>query len=420
MQPRTWHKGENDMTHAEIKRQLIEYMEGLTIIDTHEHFAPEIHHLNINYNFFHWFIPYLQFDLHSAGMPKEWLWKAPTSDEEVEAYWEVIGPLMKHVKHGSYAKPIYKALKEFYDIDDINDDTYLEIGRRMNATKVKGYYDEVLRKKCGIEIMLNQVGAAKIDDPLMLGSFSVAEYHYAPAVRAFLGENPDGDLDMYIQTIKDKMDLAEKEGAVLSKFTTSAFQFALDESLANEEFNRFKTDENHTSCQGFQAYLCDEVLKHMADKDMIAAVHCGVWGNLNEQNPLYLFPLVERHPEVVFDIYHMGMPNVRETAFLGKNYQNVYLNLCWSHIVSSEMTIQALNEWIDLVPANKIFGFGGDHATNPENIWAHLMIARDNFAEVFAGRILRGLIDIEGAKEILKGWLYDNPKRVYRLDRFYE
>jgi hypothetical protein len=70
---------------------------------------------------------------------------------------------------------------------------------------------------------------------------------------------------------------------------------------------------------------------------------------------------------------------------------------------------------LDYVPVSKVFGFGGDFATMPENIWAHLQIARENFAEVFSARIARGRMDLDGAKQVLKLWMYDNPARVYRL-----
>lgn len=405
------------MNKSAIKEQLMDYMSNLTIIDTHEHFALEKYHMTNDYNFFHLFMPYIQFDLYSAGMPKEWLWQIPQSEQEVDKYWKVISPLWKYVKHGSYERPLLMAMKKFWGVDDITDDNYKEIGRIMNSTRREGYYKEVLSDECHIKYILNQVGLAKCDEyDYMKGSFSVANYHYHPAVREFLKDNSTATVDDYIEYINKEMDKAENEGAVLSKFTTAAFVKQPDRDKAHEEFERFKKHPAYTSCSDMQAYISDEVLKHMHDKELIAAFHCGVWGNINEQDPKLLYPVVERHEDVTFDIYHMGMPSVRECGFLGKNYQNVYLNLCWSHIVSSEMATNALREWLDFIPTNKIFGFGGDYATNPENIWAHLMIARQNFAQVFSEKIEKGFMDLDSAKEIIKMWLYDNPARVYRLD----
>jgi len=121
------------------------------------------------------------------------------------------------------------------------------------------------------------------------------------------------------------------------------------------------------------------------------------------------------HPDTRFDLYHMGMPYVRETAIMGKNFPNVWLNLCWSHIISPKMTMSALDEWIDLVPVNKIIAFGGDYK-NVENVYGHLVMARENIAKVLGRRVEEGLLTENGAIEIAQEWFYDNPKGLYELN----
>lgn len=150
---------------------------------------------------------------------------------------------------------------------------------------------------------------------------------------------------------------------------------------------------------------------------MVAAIHTGVWTDINKMNPELIFGIVERHPDTMFDIYHLGMPYVRECAFLGKNYPNVYLNLCWSHSVSEQMTIQAMHELIDLVPQNKIIGFGGDLKTAPEHIWGQLQVAKENMALVFAERVYRGRMGMEDAKDLLRRWMYENAADLYKIEK---
>ena len=122
------------------------------------------------------------------------------------------------------------------------------------------------------------------------------------------------------------------------------------------------------------------------------------------------------YPGVKFDVYHMGMPYARQAAFLGKNYRNVYLNLCWSPIVSEEMFSNAISEWIDLVPVNKIFGFGGDFIYLPENIYTHLKLTKKLLSDIFAKKIYKGQISYEDTIFIIKRWMYHNPKEVYGLN----
>ncbi len=131
-------------------------MSTLDIIDTHEHLSTEKQHLTNYYTFYNWFIPYVQYDLMSAGMPAENLWRAPDSDSMTLAYWKQIKPLWEYVKHGSYAEPVLMALKEFYGMDDITDENYMKLGEKMRATRYPGRYKEILQDRCHIRYILNQ------------------------------------------------------------------------------------------------------------------------------------------------------------------------------------------------------------------------------------------------------------------------
>lgn len=402
------------LSAQEYQDDLLEYAADLPVIDTHEHFATEAEHLNINYNFFHWMKPYIQFDLYAAGMPKKWLWSDP-SPEELPDYWQVISSLWRYVRNGSYERPMRMALKAFWGIDDIDDTNYLLIGELLNRNKYPGHYQKILKEKCHIEYILNQTERACYEDSYMKGSISIAARHFWKEVPNLAKTNPTLSLDEYLETVKNDMLAAKTAGAVLAKFDASCFLSRPDRAVALVEFDDLKNygKIQYNSC--LSAYFYDQCLEYCKECDLIAAVHTGVWYDINEKNPELLFPVVQRHPDVIFDIYHMGMPYVRECVYLGKNFQNVYLNLCWSHIVSDEMTRHALNEWMDILPTNKVFGFGGDFSTIPENIWAHLQLAKENISHVLAQRIVRQKLDLDEAKQILKMWLYDNPKRVYRL-----
>jgi len=79
------------------------------------------------------------------------------------------------------------------------------------------------------------------------------------------------------------------------------------------------------------------------------------------------------------------------------------------------MVTASLKEAIDMVPVNKVFAFGADYVTFIETVYGHLYIARENVAIALGDRVDRCLMDLDDAKEILKAWFYDNPKRFYGL-----
>ncbi|MBT3275545.1 MAG: amidohydrolase, partial [Spirochaetales bacterium] len=110
------------------------------------------------------------------------------------------------------------------------------------------------------------------------------------------------------------------------------------------------------------------------------------------------------------------IPWVREMAVIGNQYPNANLNLIWCHQISPFMTQGMLNEWIDLVPMNKIIGFGGDNVQGPEKTYGVLKMTQENIARALAIRIERGDITESSALDICRAWLYDNPRRIYRLD----
>ena len=162
-------------------------------------------------------------------------------------------------------------------------------------------------------------------------------------------------------------------------------------------------------------YIVDETIKFAGKQDLVVAVHTGYWGDFREKDPLHMIPFLGRHPDVRFDIYHVGYPWVRETLMLGKGFSNVWLNFCWTHIISQRFAMAALDEAIDLVPTNKILAFGGDYKTPIEKVYGHLTMAREDIVKVLARRIEEGQMSEGQAIDLAHKWLWDNPKELYRL-----
>lgn len=85
------------------------------------------------------------------------------------------------------------------------------------------------------------------------------------------------------------------------------------------------------------------------------------------------------------------------------------------HLPREEVPVRTLDEWLDMVPVNKIIGFGADYSRCVEKVYGHLVMCRENLARVLARRMKRGLIAFEEAEWLLKRFLVDNPAFVYRL-----
>ncbi|MCB9502019.1 MAG: amidohydrolase family protein [Deferribacteres bacterium] len=113
--------------------------------------------------------------------------------------------------------------------------------------------------------------------------------------------------------------------------------------------------------------------------DLPMQIHTGLQaGNGNiitNSNPTHLTQLIMSHPRVDFCLFHGGYPYGGELAVLAKNFPNVYIDMCWSAIISPSYSKRYLHEWIETVPANKILAFGGDYSV-VELVYAHSVMAK--------------------------------------------
>ncbi|MCX5971733.1 MAG: amidohydrolase family protein [Coprothermobacterota bacterium] len=119
------------------------------------------------------------------------------------------------------------------------------------------------------------------------------------------------------------------------------------------------------------------------DNQLVYQIHTGLQeGNGNviyDSNPTLLTNLFLEYRQARFDLFHMGYPYVMELGNLAKNFRNVFIDMCWGHIISPEAARRAFFEWLDAVPANKISAFGGDYCF-VDGVYGHQLLARQNVA----------------------------------------
>jgi predicted TIM-barrel fold metal-dependent hydrolase len=197
-------------------------------------------------------------------------------------------------------------------------------------------------------------------------------------------------------------------------------------SSAEDEFNNiFKTRHlkgqyTQSVCTGksFQDYMFHFILDIANKKNLVVQIHTGIQegnGNiLSNSNPELLLNLFLEYPDVKFDIFHIGYPYQYVLTVLAKNFPNVFVDMCWAHIISPNASVNSLIEWIDTLPMNKISAFGGDYML-VDGVYGHLTIAKENVARALSLKSEQGLFDIEKAKEIARMLFYDNPLKIFNL-----
>jgi predicted TIM-barrel fold metal-dependent hydrolase len=165
-------------------------------------------------------------------------------------------------------------------------------------------------------------------------------------------------------------------------------------------------------------YMLRVLLSAANEESFVIQIHTGIQEgmrhDLEDSNPMLLKNLFAQYPDLTFDLFHMGYPYERELIVLAKTHPNVYIDMCWAHIISPFASRAAFYEMLDVLPYTKIFGFGGDYMFF-DGVAGHLTLAKQNICAVLSQKVCSGECGIDLAEKILQAVLHDNAKRVFKL-----
>jgi len=405
-----------------LARSLYGEIAQLTIIDAHEHLPGEADYLSHQYSGLNMFAGgYIWHDLESAGMSPEFKQTMRASgDRPVAEWWPQIRPYWESVKHTTYAKALRITAKDIFGIPEINDSTIDEFAERVKADNTPGLYRRVLQEHCRIRYSVTCSGRASFpEDPGLRGiTFLPTFVGAGPGLITALAERSG----LKLQTLEDAAHAAQS--VMRADLAAGAVGFKMrvghhgppDTTAAEREFKEARrAPQTPGHFPALRDYLFDKCLDVAAEADVPVAVHTGYWGDFRQLDPKLMFSFAPRRPDVRFDMFHLGMPMVRDAALMGKSLPNVTLNLCWCAVISQIQTKRMLDEIVDLVPLNKVIAFGGDYRVSVQKVYGHLVLAREAAAACLAERVEAGDFDRGYALDVARLWFHDNPSRIYRL-----
>jgi len=408
-------------------------------IDTHEHILPEVERVAAPVDVFTLASHYALDDLTSAGLddadrrviedPK-----AATGDR-----WRRFEPFWRAAQHTGYGQALRIALADIYGVDELSSSSLDGLNARIAAANRPGLYRDVLLRRANLRVCLNdeywQPRPTAVD-PAIFALVRKFDAFVSPITRAGVGrlESQAGHAIASVADLERAL-AAQVEAALALGLVAIKTTLAYDRSLVFDEvteadaqraFDRLMRDQTPPG-EGFRRVearpykpLSDHVFHHLVQlaeaHRLPVQVHTGLHaGNGNfvaHSRPTDLTNLFFRYPSVTFDLFHIGYPYHHEAAVIAKTFRNVCLDFCWMHVVSPLIARRVLDELIDLVPINKIFGFGGDYRY-PELSYAHLVMARRNIAATLAARVRASAFTEARALEIGRALLHDNAARVF-------
>ena len=426
-------KKENMMS---VYEKLLEVIDGLQIVDTHEHLPMEADRPKDTDVLAEWLTHYFSCDLVSAGLSPQELEMARDSSQDLLKRWKLVETYWQAARSTGYGRSLDLAAKGIYGLDGVNGKTIAPLDEAFRAARNKGgHYQYVLKDKSRIALSIVDSNL-DCDRKFFVSAVRLDEFIFPTHRRdiARIGRELGmsiHSLDDWKQAMRCRLEQALKKGVVTLKCALAYLRCLHFEKAgydeAEQQFRELFIEEHSPECRAgikmgkaFQDYMMHHLLALADERGMPFQFHTGIQeGNGNviaDANPVHLSNLFLEYENVKFDIFHMGYPYCMELSNLAKNFRNVFIDMCWGHIISPEASRRALLEWLDAVPANKISAFGGDYSF-VDGVYGHQRLARQNVAAALAQKVADGSFDMGRAKEIARWVFVDNPRRLFGLDK---
>jgi hypothetical protein len=343
--------------------------------------------------------------------------------------------------HTAYTRSVLAGLKACWDLDGIEKSDLLAVQERMRAERGQAYADGMLAQHRVEGMVVNVVlgpyhelieGKMPYRKDFARFVMGLPEYHALFTASDVRKPHLEETLGREIATLDDYLEAFEAYVQRSLDFGIVGFkdQSAYTREIAFGNPTRAEAEavfngimaRPDTICTPDEArplddFLFNHFMRVAARTKLPVQIHTGHMAGLRNDvrngNPGHLTSLVDRHADVQFDLFHGGWPFMGEFLFLGKNYPNVNLDLCWVNQIDPLYSVELLQRGVMTVPHSKLMGFGGDTHLF-ETAIGSLILARDNIAIAFAGLVERGWFSLDDAGAVARAMLFDNPDRLFR------
>ncbi len=422
--------------------EILEYVNSLTIIDSHEHLPGWECCRERNTDVLAEYLShYFDRDLVSAGMSPADLQIVKDVSRPLSERWKLAEPYWNLARNTGYGRALDITAKGLYGIDRIDGSTIEELNEAFRKTlptgdpsHEPGHFRYVLKERSKIEYSVLDSDFSLVSDPELFKSAVQLSHFIFPMYERWVKEIeeetgiPICSFEDWLEACEKMMDLKFAQGASVLKCALAYKRSLRFDRVTRQEaeagFNRMFAnrhlpdwDEHPLYLEKpFQDYMMHHILRLANRRGLTMQFHTGLQeGNGNliaNSDPSLMNNLFLEYPNVTFDLFHIGYPYQHVTSALGKMFPNVYLNMCWAHIISPAACIQILGDWLDSVPVNKIIAFGGDYLM-VDKVYGHQALARMDVSRTLAQKVEDGVFGIEDAKWMAKRMFYDNPKSIY-------
>jgi hypothetical protein len=366
--------------------------------------------------------------------------------DQAEQHMAALLPLLERVRHTTAYAVVRDGVRELYPFpeDDITEDNWRAINERVVRTYrqrgERAWQREVLRR--ARVVLQNQM----VELPYVADHWDALPPEERAAQKRFL--LPSLVLDGYLFSGFEASTLGRKRSEELlggRAKTHAEYRAFLDRVLelfvarggrsvklmvayhrtlrfeqvpdmeAGRLFARGPENLRGEGLRRLQDNLAWHLLERAARRGLPLIVHTGYAVPADRANPEHLLPLITspRLEGMKIDLSHSGWPNHGAAMVLARTFPQVYLNLCWTPVLSRALGRRILSEALDMLPADKIL-VGTDTGTAEACLGAVRLI-RSLLAEVLDEKVRSGQFDLGAARRLACGILLDNPLAFYGM-----
>ena len=414
------------------------------IVDTHEHLYPpgfiepamDLPNLLKR--------SWLVSDFISAGMPPQG-WEAVAETIDPEKGWRELAEFLPSARNCALFRYIMRSLGDLYGISerDLQGNGWRAASEEIRrANRREGWFEHVFKEKAHIRVCLLDhyysilaeslnldrryfLPVLRVDDFLMGSPFITRNPgNTAAEIAQRLGrgeirnlDDLTGLVDLVFQRYADQGGRAVK---VCIAYSRSLRFEGVSRAEASYQFDQVIAGAFEPDARKISAFMLDYCIERSIQYNLPIQIHTGMqagngpWTWLERARPTHLTNLFLWYPKARFVILHGGFPFTGQAGVLAKTFPNVYLDLAWVPLLSPTGAINALSQWLEMVPGNKIM-WGGDVHT-VEELYGAVLALKDVLQAVLTQKVQSGYLTLDHAAALARGIMADNATRLFGLD----
>lgn len=419
--------------------QLEQFIYSTPIVDTHEHLVKEDEWMARGFTkegpdiLAELCGGYLSGDLLTAGATPAAVEAATTSTgADIAKRFEGVREAWEASKFTGYGEAARITAKLVYGIDRITGDALEAAQELSQANREPGQRYRLLSEVANIDhVQVDDFVRACEPDASGLDFFLYDLSWYQPCCGQIAVEEISEEVGV---EVKDVATFREAADAIFKRWGPTAIavktQHAYTRTLRWSERTDAEADavlskvlreepvsEDERDCLGDWCFARGVELA--SRHNLPIKIHTGYYaGNramiVDRIRPGHLAPLFIKYPDAKFVLMHIGYPYEDEIAALAKHFPNVWVDICWAWSIDPYASQRLVRKMIHAVPANKLFGFGGDTGY-PSAAVGYAMQARAGLNRALEGEIDDGLLSEGQAIQLAERFMRGNQIACFDL-----